>query len=277
VSRQVEPLREVPVRRGDGEGSDWVAIEEPLLIEVDGRSLGVTLRTPGQDRELVAGLLYAEGLVRHAADIASLEEEPTPVGAGAGGAPAGRVVARLAPELAGRRDDPPRVLRITSACGLCGRPTLEDLWQRIPAIAPLDVDDRLLRQLPRRMRERQLLFQRSGGVHGAALFDGDGALQSLAEDVGRHNAVDKVVGAALLADELPLAGRILVVSGRAGFEVVHKAAVAGVPVVVALGAASSLAVEVASLAGMTLLAFAGSGSGNYHLPLRERITVERRP
>ena len=159
----------------------------------------------------------------------------------------------------------PRAFRATAACGVCGKQRLEDLEVALPAIAPIAIDDALIESLPARLREHQALFEECGGLHGAGLFDADGNLLCLREDVGRHNAVDKVIGWSLLRGEVPLANRILAVSGRAGFEIVQKAIRASIPVLVAVGAASSSAVDLARASGMALYTFVAPGRGNLHV------------
>lgn len=238
---------------------DPLVVEAPLEILVAGssgepRQLAVTLRTPGQDDELVAGLLYAEGIVATAADLTALE----PAGAaGGGGAEGGmRFLARLHAS-AGIGTGEARPFLSTAACGICGRSALETAFTT--GFPPLPAGPRvataLLQGLPGRMRAAQQLFAATGALHAAALFAPDGELLLLREDVGRHNAVDKLVGALLLAGRLPLGEAVLGVSGRVGFEVAQKALRAGFPILVAVGAPSSLAVRLASRAGMTVAGF----------------------
>jgi FdhD protein len=244
---------------------DPVVVEEPLEIQVDGEPLVVTLRTPGNDLELAAGFLYAEGLVDERSDLLALcraEEEES------------ENVVRV------RLRDPQRVeaVRTTrsflsnSSCGVCGKTAIEHVFARgLPGLAPdrPRISRAWLESLPERMREGQRLFARTGGLHAAALFEGDGDLVVLREDVGRHNAVDKVVGERLLAAALGggaagLGASVLVTSGRAGFEIVQKAARAGIPVVAAVGAPSSLALRVAERSGITLLGFLRRGRFNLY-------------
>jgi FdhD protein len=269
-------LRAVEVRRhGGGVERDAVAVEAPLEIRVGGAPVVVTMRTPGDDVELAAGFLYAEGIVDHAEDVLELSLVDPPARAlvtlGQHGCAGATVVeARLRPRGGAEGGDRgarvrPRAFRATAACGVCGKQRLEDLEVALPAIHPLGVDDALLEALPARLRERQTLFDACGGLHGAGLFDARGTLLCLREDVGRHNAVDKVIGWSLLRGELPLADRILAVSGRAGFEIVQKALRAAIPVVVAVGAASSSAVDLARASGMALHTFVAPGKGNLHV------------
>jgi FdhD protein len=268
----VTGLREVSVRRhGGAVERDLVAVEAPLEIRVGGAPIVVTMRTPGDDLELAAGFLYSEGIIDQRDDLADLREVELAAGArtalGEHGCRGAAVVeARLSARGGeGRSPLRPRSFRATAACGVCGKQRLEDLEVALPVIAPLAVDDALVESLPARLREHQSLFDECGGLHGAGLFDPRGNLLCLREDVGRHNAVDKVIGWSLLRGELPLAGRILAVSGRAGFEIVQKAIRAALPVVVAVGAASSSAVELARDAGMALHTFVGPGRGNLHV------------
>jgi FdhD protein len=231
----------------DGE-SDAVAVEEPLEIRVDGEALSVTMRTPGHDEELALGFLYGEGLIR------------APRRAGLSQDLAANVV-----EVAGPLDRDPGTRRFytTSSCGVCGKGALEEVGV---VSEPLRPGPRVARQLLASLPDRlvQPGFERTGGLHATGLFDVAGDLLLVREDVGRHNAMDKVVGRALLDGELPLAGRILCVSGRLSFELVQKAAVAGAPVLVGVGAPSSLAIELARDRGMTLAGFARRGRVNVY-------------
>jgi FdhD protein len=249
-----------------GEVADDVVIrEEPLEIRLDGEPLAVTMRTPGEDVELAVGFLHAEGILTAVDELErvdSVEDDRVEVSL--------RPAAR---ERFAEREREARMFPATSACGVCGKPSLEDLWQRIPRlVAPTIADrdlDALVARLPERMRESQPLFGETGGVHAAALFDEAGRLLDLREDVGRHNAIDKLVGAALLDGRLPFECCIVVTSGRAGYEIVQKALAAGAPVLAAVGAASSLAVRLASLGGMRLYSFVGRDGGNRHLSSAE--------
>jgi FdhD protein len=249
-----------------GELADPVAIEDPLEIQVAlgdaaAAQLAVTLRTPGHDRELAAGLLYAEGIVDAAGDITAIDE------VAAGEAPGSRVVARLKDR--GDATGVPVAARpflSTAACGLCGKASVDAVFASgfpaLPAGRPLALS--LLLDLPRRMAPAQELFAQTGGIHAAALFAADGELLLSREDVGRHNAVDKVVGALLLAGRLPAGEAILAVSGRIGFEIVQKALRAGVPVLAAVGAPSTLALRLAARAGMTVVGFVRPGRCNVY-------------
>ena len=284
-------VRPALVERGPGNArSDLVAVEEPLEIRVDGDALVVTMRSPGAELDLALGYLYSEGLIEEAGDVDDVAVQgEAPADSASGVVPGSIVDVRLS--AAGRRHTARQAdaskrehaFRVTSACGVCGKPSLEDLWVRLPAIRPLDIEPERERQLvqglPAAMKDRQQLFGDTGGVHAAALFDvdvdvgGEGAeLLWLYEDIGRHNAVDKVVGRALQAGRLPLDSTMLAVSGRLGFEIVQKAAVAGVPVIAAVGAPSSLALDIAHLAGIRIYAFVASDRSN----LYPAATVEAR-
>src|SRR5918912_1114483 len=232
---------------------DEVAVEEPLEIRVDGAALTVTMRTPGHDEELALGFLYGEGLIEG------------PRAAGLTDDLAANVVEVSGPLV---RDPGARNFYTTSSCGVCGKGALEEVAVQCPVVAPGPVVAReLLAALPDRLR--QPAFDLTGGGHATGLFDSDGNLLYAREDVGRHNAMDKVVGRALLDGLLPLRDRLLCVSGRPSFELVQKAAVAGAPVLVGVGAPSSLAVELAADRGLTLCGFArGSRVNVYTHPER---------
>jgi FdhD protein len=240
---------------------DPVVVEEPLEIQVGGRPLVVTMRTPGHDAELAAGWLYAEGLVDAREDLVELAD--------AAACGAENVVAvRLRDERAVDVARAARAFLSASACGVCGKTAIEQVFARGLPLAPAGrprVARAWLESLPERMRAAQRVFARTGGLHAAALFAAGGELVALREDVGRHNAVDKVIGERLLAGALPaLADAVLVVSGRAGFEIVQKAARAGIPLVAAVGAPSSLALRVAERSGMTLVGFLRPGRFNLY-------------
>jgi FdhD protein len=248
--------------RGDQRSTrvDTLAVEEPLEIRVEGRPLTVTMRTPGADMDLAAGFLVSEGAVRRTADLAAMRYC---AGADADGRNSYNVldlVLTVAPP-------EPRAFATSSACGVCGAESVEAVRKLSPYDVTADhvtVDVDVLRTLPDRLRGEQRVFDQTGGLHAAGLFDPDGTLLCLREDVGRHNAVDKVVGWALREGRLPLTGCVLVVSGRASFELVQKAWLAGVPVLAAVSAPSSLAVELAEAAGMTLAGFVRGESLNVY-------------
>jgi FdhD protein len=221
-------------------GEDAVAVEEPLEIRAGGAPLVVTMRTPGHDEELAAGLLWAEGLVVEAPAVG-----PTADFA----ANAIEVRSPLA------REPRPRPFAMSSACGVCGKGAIDEVLTLAPRAPDGPVVDRaLLAVLPERLRQPG--FERTGGMHATGLFSAEGELLCVREDVGRHNAMDKVVGRALLDGGLPLTGRILCVSGRLSFELVQKTAMAGAPILVGVGAPTSLAVSLAEEAGLTLAGFA---------------------
>ena len=247
--------RMTAVVRRDGE-RDEVAVEEPLEIRVDGAALTVTMRTPGHDEELALGFLYGEGLIDR------------PHAAGLTDDLAANVVDVAGPLL---RDPGARRFYTTSSCGVCGKGSLEEVAVHAP---PLPDGPRVARELLAALPERlrQPAFVRTGGMHATGLFDVRGEALLLREDVGRHNAMDKVVGRALLDGLLPLHGQILCVSGRLSFELVQKAAVAGCPLLVAVGAPSSLALELARDRGITLCGFARHGRINvYTEPWRVEV------
>jgi FdhD protein len=227
---------------------DEVAVEEPLEIRVDDAPLAVTMRTPGHDEELALGFLYGEGLI-----VGPHEAGPTSDFAN-------NVVAVAGPLL---RDPGARRFYTTSSCGVCGKGALEEVSVHAPTATPGPIVDRaLLASLPDHLR--QPAFERTGGLHATGLYSAAGELQLVREDVGRHNAMDKVIGRALLDGRLPLAGSILCVSGRLAFELVQKAAVAGAPILVGVGAPTSLAIELAADRGMTLAGFARRGRVNVY-------------
>ncbi|HWH19059.1 MAG TPA: formate dehydrogenase accessory sulfurtransferase FdhD [Solirubrobacterales bacterium] len=231
----------------DGE-RDAVAIEEPLEIRVDGRPLSVTMRTPGHDEELALGFLYGEGLI-DGPRAAGLTEDF-----------AVNTIEVVGPLL---RDPGERRFYTTSSCGVCGKGALEEVAVASAPLGPGPVVDReLLIGLPERLE--QPTFELTGGVHATGLFDTAGQLLLAREDVGRHNAMDKVIGRALLDDLVPLADKILCVSGRLSFELVQKAAVAGAPILVGVGAPSTLAIELAADRGMTLCGFTRRGRTNVY-------------
>jgi FdhD protein len=227
---------------------DEIAVEEPLEIRVDGRALAVTMRTPGSDEELALGFLLGEGLIAEPRETGLPED-----------------LAANTIEVAGPllRDPGERRFYTTSSCGVCGKGAIEQVAVDAPDATPGPVLSRaLLASLPDRLE--QPAFDLTGGLHATGLFDADGVLIWGREDVGRHNAMDKVIGRALMDGEVPLSERILCVSGRLSFELVQKAAVAGCPMLVGVGAPSSLAIELAADRGMTLCGFARRGEVNVY-------------
>lgn len=245
------PVERLAVGGARNRRADTLAVEEPLEIRVGGAPLTITMRTPGDDFDLVAGFLSAEGIVGSADDVAAMRycadthEQNT-------------LDVTLAPGVRPPDASLVRAFTTTSACGVCGKSSIEALraeQRHDVASDPLELDAEVLAGLPDSLRAAQRVFERTGGLHAAGLFDDTGKLLALREDVGRHNAVDKVVGWALRDGRLPLAGTVLMVSGRASFELTQKAMSAGIPVLAAVSAPSSLAVELAEDAGMTLVGF----------------------
>jgi FdhD protein len=236
---------------------DELAVEEPLEIRVNGSPVAVTMRTPGHDEELALGFLRSEGIPAEAAH------------------PTEDLAANIVEVEVGEDFDLERLRRnfyTPSSCGVCGKGALEAVAVEAPAVtSDLTVPAEVVTALPERLREAQPTFAVTGGLHATGLFDAEGGLISVREDVGRHNAMDKVIGYAFLEGLLPLAGHVLCVSGRLSFELVQKAAVAGCPIMVAVGAPSSLAVELARDRGLTLCGFVREGRVNvYTEPQRIR-------
>jgi len=255
-------IRKVDHGAALAEQPDLLAVEEPLEIRLgfgpagyrEQRSLAVTMRTPGHDLELVLGFLFTEGIIQryeqvesihHCAQVRHAEEEGNVVRV--------ELAAGVIPDM----EKLQRNFYTTSSCGVCGKSSIEALHTVCTALTGdgLVVAARVVEQLPGRLLQHQAVFARTGGLHAVALFDGQGQVRLVREDVGRHNAFDKVVGAALLQQPLPLADAVVLVSGRVSFELVQKAVVAGIPVLTAVGAPSSLAVDLAQHYGLTLLGF----------------------
>lgn len=270
-ARPVEPVQVTVLTDGGcSTRPDQVVGEEPLEVRLaapggEAEPVAVTMRTPGHDFELAVGFLLSEGILASAADVLTVRYCDLPEGD-----PqqynvvtvTGTAVAGAAP----RR----RAGTVTASCGVCGTATLDDLRDRCPAVPEgRQLPAGLLTGLPGRLRKQQRVFEQTGGLHAAGLYDHTGRLLAVREDIGRHNAVDKLVGWAALQRRLPLASAVLVVSGRVSFEIVQKAAVAGVPIVAAVSAPSSLAVETARALGMTLAGFVREGRANvYSAPWR---------
>ena len=229
---------------------DCLAGEEPLEMRVGRRSLGVTLRTPGNDPELVAGFLFTEGIITRREQLVSLRSGDSSAHANVVRVRLGRG-ARLSEQKLARR------FSAGSACGVCGKATIAEVRRR--GLQRPDPASRfspeMLCQLPEKLRGAQAIFSRTGGLHAAALFDARGELIVLREDIGRHNAVDKVIGWAFVEDMVPLDNHVLLVSGRGGFEIVQKSLVAGIPLLASVSAPSSLAVQLARELGLTLVGF----------------------
>jgi FdhD protein len=241
---------------GRRERPDALAAEEPLELRVGGRALSVTMRTPGNDVEWAHGFLLTEGVIGAREDVAIARYCD---GADEDGRNTYNVLdVALAEGVPAPETGVERNFYTTSSCGVCGKAALDAVRLRTrfsPAADELTIAATVLHTLPDRLREQQKVFASTGGLHAAGLFSADGSALVVREDVGRHNAVDKVLGWALLADRVPLAATVLMVSGRASFELVQKAAMAGVPMLAAVSAPSSLAVDLAVEQGMTLIGF----------------------
>jgi FdhD protein len=258
---------------GQSDREDWLATEEPLEIRVNGVPLAVTLRTPGDDRELAAGYLLTEGIVKNRmaiVEIAPVLDGPTMEHGNVIDAKLGNGV-----ELPARNVTRPSM--VTSACGVCGKTTLDAvrLQARDLGDGPSFSRQTLL-SFPDRLRKQQPVFARTAGLHAAALFKPDGELVCAREDIGRHNAVDKVIGNRFLLDEIPLDSHILFVSGRTGFEIAQKAWMAGIGIVASISAPSNLAVELAREAGMTLIGFVRDDSFNVYVGSSRVRDLDRR-
>lgn len=257
---------------------DDVATEEPLEIRLlaggGTQNVAVTMRTPGNDFELAAGFLLNEGIVRAQSDIAGISycTDPAIDGDQRYNIVNVALAARALPDL----DRLERHFTMSSACGVCGKASIEALQTRAqPLGGDLQIDAELVTALPQRMRDAQRVFESTGGLHAAALFDEDGTLLALREDVGRHNAVDKIAGWALLHDRIPLSRCILLVSGRASYELVQKSVAAGIPVLCAVSAPSSLAVQLASAFNLTLIGFLRGSRFNVY-SARDRVEFASR-
>ena len=272
---------ESEIRRFDGvlgkPEIDHIVLEEPLEIRVNSEAFATLMRTPGDDRDLALGFLYAEGVIDSRADIGALSIHGKDALVGPENSPQAEPDDSLVNTADLLPADPNREIVIPSrqgpsmsSCGICGKRSISEALALTP---PTDsqtasqpwLPPELIGELPDRLKQRQELFIRTGALHAAGIFNQEGKLLFAREDIGRHNAVDKVIGRAVLDGATSLADRILVVSGRAGFELVQKALKAAIPVMVSVGAASSLAVDMASAAGMTLYSFVAPGRGNLHV------------
>jgi len=266
MTSSARTVRRRLLRVGKGEAQwrgDDVVTEEPLEIRIGGAPVAVTMRTPGNDFELAVGFLFTEGLVQRPEQVRSIRT--------CAWKQTGELnVVDVTLSDDALHFDPAsngRNFYTTSSCGLCGKASIEAIRTRAQWEVrddPLRVDAALLASLPARIREAQRLFERTGGLHAAGLFDAHGELQCLREDVGRHNAVDKVIGWACTERRLPLRSHILMVSGRASFELAQKALMAGIPMLAAVSAPSSLAVELAEECGMTVAGFVRDGAMNVY-------------
>jgi len=255
---------------------DLLAVEEPLEIRVGGRALAVTMRTPGHDFDLAAGFLVSEGVITRGEQFNTVRYC---AGATDEGVNTYNVLdVTLAPGIAPPDPSLERSFYTTSSCGLCGKASIDAVRTQSAYDVRDDglrIDAELLTTFPAKLRTEQAVFDKTGGLHAAALFDGvSGEMLVIREDVGRHNAVDKVIGWALKDDRLPLAGTVLMVSGRASFELTQKALMAGIPLLAAVSAPSSLAVELADEVGMTLVGFV-RGSSMVMYAGQERVVVPR--
>jgi FdhD protein len=257
ASRLATGVREVSIlRQGQAAAErDNVAVEEPMEVRVNGASFAVIMRTPGADRDLAAGFLLAEDVIRSAGEIGTIEYCQDVEDEGRDNTinvtVTGEAVERLDARFGERRQ-----VTMTSACGMCGRRTIESLQSRVTSVrGDWTVSASVIATLPDRLRASQAVFESTGGLHAAGLFDRSGVLQLSAEDVGRHNAVDKIAGRTLLEGKHPLDSSILLVSGRTSFELVQKALLAGIPLIAAVSAPSSLAIQLAEQTGITLCGF----------------------
>jgi len=250
---------------GRTERIDTLAVEEPLELRVGGESLQVTMRTPGDDFDLAAGFLLSEGVVTKAGDLFSMRYC---AGVDENGEQTYNLLDLvLAPGVEAPQQSAKRNFTVTSACGICGKDSLADVrtkaaWELTGDATTVQAD--VLASLPERLRKTQKVFDKTGGLHAAGLFTAEGELLTAKEDVGRHNAVDKVIGWALRQDLIPLRGMVLAVSGRASFELVQKAVMAGIPVLAAVSAPSSLAADLADESGLTLAGFVRGGASNLY-------------
>lgn len=249
----------VPIQRIEGDSAsplqDLLAIEEPLEISIGGKTISITMRTPGHDFELAAGFLFTEGIVQGFQQIHRIRRSET---AGNRRQAGNSVTVELNPDVEVDFERLQRHFYTTSSCGVCGKASIDALQTQGCPVLPKNqpvVDSAMIHRLPDVLRREQAVFERTGGLHAAALFDAQGNLALLREDVGRHNAVDKLIGAEMLRGHTPIPDKLLLVSGRASFELVQKALMAGIPILAAVGAPSSLAVETAQRFNMTLLGF----------------------
>jgi FdhD protein len=259
---QVRERRALKWREGaTRERTEKLAVEEPLEIRLGGRRFTLTMRTPGNDEELASGFLFAEGFINNASELGEIRRVRDRKGAPEPNAidvilnvPADGLRARLK-----------RNFVMSSSCGVCGKTSIDSIRRRVtPPSDAARVTPATLLALAAKLREGQRVFAATGGLHGAALFDLEGTMRAIREDVGRHNAVDKLVGYALTNTMLPLSRHIMMVSGRLSFEIVQKAAAAGLPILAAVSAPSSLAVELAEEVGTTLIGFLRDGSFNIY-------------
>jgi FdhD protein len=257
------PHRVVKVRNHTAsECLDYLAVEEPLEIRLSGINLSVTMRTPGDDEELVAGFLFSEGIIASADDIDVIARYRGPDG----DPDDGNVMnVLLKGDMRVAKDRLRRNFVASSSCGLCGKATIDAIRATLPPVqSDIVISVDRLNRLGAVMHDAQSTFEKTGGLHAAGLFDADGLMIVLREDIGRHNAVDKVIGHRVLARSLPLDRHVLMVSGRVSFEIMQKALTARIPVIAAVSAPSSMAVQMALAADMTLIGFARNGGFNLY-------------
>lgn len=243
---------------------DEITIEEPLEIRIGEKTVATTMRTPGHDEELAAGFFLSEAMVRTCEEIAKISSPNDNV-----------IVVDLAPGVKTSLHSAQRFGTISSSCGLCGKTSIDAIRQSFPPLRSTSdrIDIATLFSLPEKLRERQSDFARTGGIHAAGLFDFRGEAQIVREDIGRHNAVDKVVGRALLDDRLPLDRHLLLVSGRASFEIVQKALAAAIPIIISVSAPSTLAVQFARENNQTLVSFLRPPTFNIYTHV-ERVRLD---
>ena len=245
-------IQRLKLGQAKADAEDEVAVEEPMEIRVEGRSVAITMRTPGHDEDLAAGFLLSEGVIHKAADLFEISVCPS----NAEGVSKGNVVDVLLTGVEFHWESLTRHVFASSSCGLCGKATVDAVFQQFPAVtADWAVPASVIASLPEKLRAAQATFQQTGGLHASALFDREGNLLVLREDVGRHNALDKILGHALREGWLPLSQCVLLVSGRVSFELMQKALSGGIPVIAAISAPSSLAVQFAQESGQTLVGF----------------------
>jgi FdhD protein len=243
---------------------DDLTIEEPLEIRIGDQTLATTMRTPGHDKELGAGFLVSEAIVRDRSAIAEISADSE-----------NRVIVSLAEGVKVRLNSAQRFGTISSSCGLCGKTSIDEIRQNFPAIdsGNIRIDIETVLSLPEKLQKAQSDFARTGGIHAAGIFDSSGELKIVREDIGRHNAVDKAIGRAFLDGLLPLNRHLLLVSGRASFEIVQKALSAGIPIVAAVSAPSTLAADFARESNQTLIGFLRPPSFNIYSHI-ERVILE---
>jgi FdhD protein len=256
LGSMMRPIHRVNSVRWDGglgqEGQDLLAVEEPLEIRLDGESVAVTMRTPGEDFPLAAGFLFTEGILKESRQIGSIVR----CSSSEQGSADNVVNVLTAPEAPRPEAGWQRRFYLSSSCGICGRTSIDAVRQATPPMTDASrFDPETLYTLPELLRSAQRVFSETGALHAAALFDREGRPQGVMEDVGRHNAVDKIIGSRFLEDGIPLRGHVLLVSGRLSFEITQKALMAGIPALVGISGASSLAVDLAREAGMLLAGF----------------------